>query len=181
MLTYRPRHATKMVLLHASHTLPEQSNMEHFLAAQGRAMGLLEIGYHFLILQDGKLVSCRPHTVQGSHCRGKLNRVSIGVCLAGGLGMVLCEDCGGSGLRLSPLTGEPTECLTCDGIQRVEGPEDNFTPAQWETLRGLMAYLGEFYGPLPLRGHSEVHSRHHRACPPVNMNEVRENCLPKRN
>jgi N-acetyl-anhydromuramyl-L-alanine amidase AmpD len=106
-------------------------------------MGLLEVGYHYLILPDGRLVECRPHTVQGSHMRGKANEDSIGVCVAGGL-----SDAG--------------------------EPEDNFQPAQWDTLRWLYGHLQEYYGPLLLEGHSERRPDHTRQCPAVDMEKVRK-------
>lgn len=125
-------------------------------------MGLLEVGYHYLILQDGKLVGCRPHNVQGTHAKGA-NRDSIGVCLAGGLSepRVLMCDCVADSKPCHP------ECLAPE-------PEDNFTEVQMGTLCGLMDYLSQFYGELPLRGHSEVSPRHHHECPPIDMEKVRE-------
>lgn len=171
---YKARSITEGVMLHASFTFPEQDKLEHLLAVQGRRLGLLEIGYHFLILRDGRLVETRPHTVQGSHCKGKLNRAYIGVCLAGGLGRATCSHCAGSGHALSALWGEPITCPECHGDTVVAEEGDNFMPHQWTTLGHLMDHLGAYYGPLPLVGHSEKHTRHHRQCPPVNMEKARE-------
>lgn len=72
-----------MVILHSSHTSPSQSNLKEFLAVKGRTMGLLEIGFHWVILRDGHVLSCRPFTVMGTHCP-RFDRKAIGVCLAGG-------------------------------------------------------------------------------------------------
>lgn len=162
MLSYKARLTTNIVVLHDSHTSPSQSDLENFLAVKGREMGLLDIGYHYLILRDGRLVECRPHNVQGTHLRSKHNRESIGVCLAGGRGMGCCNN-------------PPDPYYGCCG-NPIEVPEDNFTSAQWETLAGLTAYLARFYGPLKVVGHSELQPRHHCQCPPVNMEKVRA-CL----
>lgn len=161
MLTFRLRQATRKVVLHDSQTPPTQSNLRHFLAVKGRAQGLLEIGYHYLILRDGKLVECRPHNSVGAHVRHR-NMDSIGVCLAGGVH----EPCG--------AVGNCQACEVRSEHRLCDEPEDNFTPAQGETLRGLMAYLATFYGPLPLVGHSEDHPRHTRQCPAINMEKARQ-------
>lgn len=165
MLSYKVRQNTNVVVLHDSHTSPSQSDLEHFLAVKGRQMGLLDIGYHYLILRDGKLVECRPHTVQGTHLRHKHNRDSIGVCLAGGLSERLVPE--------EAKTEPYPESFTPFHI-----PEDNFTEAQMATLWGLMDYLARFYGGLPLKGHSELLPRLGHQCPARNMDEVRKWLTP---
>lgn len=157
MLTYRLRSETTAVVLHDSHTPPSQSDVQHFLAVGGREKGLLDIGYHFLILQSGLVVTCRPFTVQGTHMRSKRNRDTIGVCLAGGALL---------------LPGDPT-ANTIDELV----PQDNFTPDQWHSLTLLLHTLRKHYGPLRLLGHSEIDTRHAGRCPPVDMVEVRDRCL----
>ena len=42
----------------------------------------IDIGYHFIITQDGKIHFCRPVEIIGAHCYGK-NSDSIGTCLIG--------------------------------------------------------------------------------------------------
>src|SRR4051812_15459628 len=83
-LTYRRREETKWCVLHDSHTVPGQKSMIEWLKVHGRSNGLLSIGYHYLVFEDGELICCRPMGVQGSHCRG-FNHNSVGVCLIGGL------------------------------------------------------------------------------------------------
>jgi N-acetyl-anhydromuramyl-L-alanine amidase AmpD len=112
-------------------TPPSQSKgLKDWLLVNGRRLGLLEIGYHFLIMQDGKLLETRPHAVQGSHWRGA-NETTIGVALAGG------QEEG------------PT-------VYGSTGPEDNFTEAQWETFGNLMGALRDIYKnpSLPIWAHS---------------------------
>lgn len=156
MLTYRLRSETTAVVLHDAHSAPSQSNLEEFLAVGGRERGLLTIGYHFLILRDGLVVTCRPFTVQGTHMRSKRNRDTIGVCLAGGR-------------REHPDVDDNGD------VHMVT--EDNFTPDQWHSLTLLIHTLRKHYGPLPLLGHSEIDKKHHGQCPPVDMVEVRDRCL----
>ena len=44
--------------------------------------GFSDIGYHFLILQNGTVLAGRPVSNQGAHCKGQ-NEDSIGICLTG--------------------------------------------------------------------------------------------------
>jgi len=44
--------------------------------------GWSDIGYHFVIRQDGVIEIGRPVEIMGAHCKG-LNRNSIGTCLIG--------------------------------------------------------------------------------------------------
>lgn len=170
MLTYRLRSETTAVVLHDSHTPPSQSDVQHFLAVGGREKGLLDIGYHFLILRDGLVITCRPFTVQGTHMRSKRNRDTIAVCLAGGVSEQEVCRCGNT---------ESTQSWPCThgGCLFERPPEDNFTPDQWSSLTLLIHTLRKHYGPLPLMGHSEIDKRHHGRCPPVDMVEVRDRCL----
>lgn len=150
LLTYRKRKATTQVILHDSHTLPDQMNMAAWLRVNARKLGLLDVGYHYVIFPDGKLLETRPHDTVGSHCSGH-NEDSIGVCLIGGRREVPGED-GEVSLRIA----------------------DTFTDAQKETLRWLYhTFLTPAYGSLSLRGHSESGREHRGLCPATNMEKLR--------
>lgn len=83
-LQYRAREKTTGIILHSSHTPPSVVTVRDYLAVHGRVMGLLEIGYHYVIERDGKVVACRDQHVIGSHTPG-FNRFTVGICLAGGM------------------------------------------------------------------------------------------------
>jgi N-acetyl-anhydromuramyl-L-alanine amidase AmpD len=152
VLTFKPRASTTRIIVHASHTAPSQSNIEHFLRVKGRTMGLIDVGYHYIIPRVGMALPCRPHNVQGAHIRGKANRDSIGVCLAGGR----------------------AEEVTFDAEGRfVYTAEDNFTLEQVETMHWLVDYLTRIYGPLPVVGHYEIRPGRPHKCPPTNMEKFR--------
>lgn len=168
MLTYRLRAETTAVVLHDSHTPPSQSDVQHFLAVGGRDRGLLDIGYHFLILRDGRLIECRPAAVQGTHMRSKRNRDTIGVCLVGGRTEDPEPYCVHGHDRC--YEGAADACPYCES-RRV--PENNFTPAQWDTFRNLWWALQRQFGRLAVMGHSEIDQRHPGSCPPVDMVSVR--------
>lgn len=85
MRSYRPRPSSEFLIVHDSHTAMEATQRgETYLRWRGRQMGLLDIGYHYVIERDGTLIECRPPDAMGSHCPG-YNHNSVGVCLVGGL------------------------------------------------------------------------------------------------
>lgn len=86
LLSYRTRPRTDTIVLHATGTEPgiPANRLAATMAVQGRAMGLLEVGYHAIIMEDGRLIECRPHTVMGVHANHH-NDHTLGVALAGGV------------------------------------------------------------------------------------------------
>lgn len=78
---FRPRPSTKRVIVHCSHTPPSVERSLEYLRAAGRVVGLLEVGYHFIIERDGWLEQTRDGDAMGSHAP-KNNRDSLGVCFA---------------------------------------------------------------------------------------------------
>lgn len=86
---YKPRLETKRIILHDSHTSPEVTSVGdvkrwHVDAHEGALqMGLMGIGYHYIIERDGTVVPCRGVGLIGSHTPGH-NLDSIGICLVGG-------------------------------------------------------------------------------------------------
>ena len=73
-----------MIILHCSATKAGQ----HFTAKDidywHRLRGYTMIGYHFVVLLDGRVEEGRPLTMVGAHTYGH-NTHSIGVCYIGGL------------------------------------------------------------------------------------------------
>jgi N-acetylmuramoyl-L-alanine amidase len=80
-----------------------------------RGNGWADIGYHFVIRRDGTLENGRDVNRVGAHVANHNSR-TIGVCLVGGLA------------NKAPYK-----------------PEDNFTPAQWATLKTLLTDLSKTY------------------------------------
>ena len=56
----------------------------HMLPVAQGGRGWEDIGYHFVIKQDGTVEQGRKLEFQGAHCTGH-NKLSIGVCLVGGV------------------------------------------------------------------------------------------------
>lgn len=97
-LKYKVRQETTLAILHDSHTRPDVCAVEDVprwadLAHQnGLKMGLLSIGYHFIIERDGTVVPCQEVDRIGAHTPN-FNMESIGICLVGGR-----EEEGGDGV-----------------------------------------------------------------------------------
>ena len=88
--TFKPRSKTTRVIIHESHTPASVTNAVGLLRAQGRANGLLEIGYHYVIERDGRFTETRLPSRIGSHAPG-CNHDSIGICLAADKDWVMTE------------------------------------------------------------------------------------------
>lgn len=165
IVQFKMRLQTRTIMLHDSHTTPDLERAVGWIKWNGRKMGLLESGYHFVIDRDGSRHETRPMALIGAACQGH-DMDTIHICLIGGLGSV--------GPKMGRPIGAPDEFF----------PEDNFTDDQWETLFGTVQWLKQTYHKfsgetLTLIGHSEA-KRHHSTehggmCPPVDMADVRDN------
>lgn len=88
-IEYKDRSSTKRIIIHDSHTAPEIGQAEevsrwHIDAHMGaQKMGLMSIGYHYIIERDGTVVEGRGEKKIGSHTPGH-NMDSIGICWVGG-------------------------------------------------------------------------------------------------
>lgn len=57
---------------------------DHLLAKSKGGRGFNDVGYHFIIERDGRIVAGRPVATPGAHIVGH-NSASIGICYIGGL------------------------------------------------------------------------------------------------
>lgn len=87
--------------------------------------GWSDIGYHYLIDRDGKVVEGRALSRTGAHVKGH-NTGTIGISLFGG-----------------------------HGSSENDAFEDNFTPAQGAALAMLIVDLERQFGILKVSGHNE--------------------------
>lgn len=159
-LAFRKRKKTAGVIIHDTHTPPSTANLPQYLAVKGRQMGLLEVGYHFVIMRDGSTFSARPIDCIGTHTRG-LDWGYLGVALVGGR-HDFCPLCASGDCQ-----GFVPECPKDD-------PADNFTPEQGRALRTLLTLtIRPLYGDIPVLGHSEARERHPTLCPACDMKELR--------
>lgn len=136
---YKPRRETTRIILHDSHTPPDQEGVEdvprwHLQAHEGALrMGLLGIGYHFVVERDGRVVTCREEDRIGSHTPGH-NLDSIGICLVGG------RDENGKA-------------------------QENFLTAQKVSVFQLISRLHNTWGLIPVHGRYEIQRYRNKKTP----------------
>ncbi len=75
---YRIRRHTTRIIVHSSDRFLGVPAVTPILRTKGRAMGLLDVGYHFVIEQDGRVVQTRHWDSMGAHTPG-CNHDSLGV------------------------------------------------------------------------------------------------------
>jgi N-acetyl-anhydromuramyl-L-alanine amidase AmpD len=157
-MKFKPRAKTTRIILHDSHTTPDVVRAQDVLRWQGMKMGLLDIGYHWIVERDGTCIATRPEDQIGTHTPG-CNMDSIGVCLVGGRSLVVPND---------------------DRDHRHDYPDDNFTEAQKVGLYDLLLGIKRRYPGIAIVGHSEVQRYRDKGlppCPMVDMHELRADLL----
>ena len=132
------RKKTDYIVLHCSATRPSQDIDAKEIDRWHRARGWLKIGYHFVITRDGKQEVGRELMEIPAHAKG-YNHKSIGIVMCGG---VTEED--------------------------HTKPENNFTPAQWETLDNLLSVLTDRFPKATIIGHNEISGKD---CPSFDVQE----------
>lgn len=120
------------IIIHATATRPEwwATRTANQKVAEVRRWhveqnGWKDIGYHYLIDRDGKVVAGRPLEQVGAHVQGR-NTGTIGIALFGG-----------------------------HGSAATDRFDQHYTPAQDAALRRLIADLTAAHGPLIVSGHNQ--------------------------
>jgi len=72
------------IIIHCTATPASQVVLLEDIRRWHLARGFSDIGYHFIVHQDGLVNYGRPLLRVGAHCKG-LNKHSIGICYVGGL------------------------------------------------------------------------------------------------
>ena len=132
------RKSTDYLIIHCSATKPSMDIGFEEINQWHRQRGWLSCGYHFIIRRNGVIEDGRTTDAVGAHCRGK-NHNSIGICMVGG---VTQED--------------------------HTKAEDNFLPAQWESLKKLCDELHEQYPDAKVKGHYHFADKF---CPSFDVDE----------
>lgn len=128
------------IAVHCSATKPSQDFDVNDIRRMHLQRGFIDVGYHFVIKRDGTIQAGRPLDRQGAHV-SKYNHLSVGVCLIGGV----------------------TE-------NDINVPEANFTPAQFESLKKVLADLHPKFPHAIVQGHRDFPNVH-KACPSFNVHE----------
>ncbi len=122
------RHPVREIIVHCSATRPDWMAARPIAekVAEIRrwhlANGWKDIGYHWIIDRDGKVLAGRPETVIGAHTVGK-NAGSIGICLIGGHGSAETDSFNDHFTRAQDITlGQMIDAISArTQIERVSG------------------------------------------------------------
>lgn len=128
----KPRATTEYIIIHCAATPPSMDIGVKEIDRWHRAKGWLGCGYHFVIRRDGTVEKGRDEKVAGAHVSG-MNHNSIGICLVGGV------------MEKDKVT-----------------PENNFTEAQFTSMKSLVTDLLARYPGAKVRGHKDFAKK---ACP----------------
>lgn len=130
----KDRSKTDFIVIHCSATSEKQNFGAADIDKWHRSKGWACIGYHYVIKRDGTLEVGRKESQVGAHV-ADWNSVSLGICLIGGID-----------------ADDPTKA------------EDNYTDAQWVTLKKLLKELKVRYPKAKIQGHRDF-PKVAKACP----------------
>lgn len=128
------RAKTDFICIHCAATRPSQDIGAKEIDRMHRQRRFNCIGYHFVIRRNGTIEEGRPVEQIGAHVEN-YNAISVGICMVGGV-----------------------------SEKDVNVPENNFTPAQFESLKSLLLDLRKKYPKARIQGHHEF-PRVAKACP----------------
>jgi N-acetylmuramoyl-L-alanine amidase len=123
---YKPLTDVRYLVVHCAATPPTMDVGAKDIDRWHRERGFFSIGYHAVIRRDGTIENGRPLDQPGAHARG-WNECSLGVCLVGGV----------------------------KSLPQAE-PEANFTPAQMQSLKGLLFAWRSMYPEAVILGHRDL-------------------------
>jgi N-acetylmuramoyl-L-alanine amidase len=128
------REKTDYIAIHCSATSEKQNIGAADIDKWHRKQGWQAIGYHYVIRRDGTVEQGRDEKVVGAHVQG-FNEVSVGICMAGGV-----------------------------DANDVNKAKNNFTEAQFESLKKLLVDLKSRYPKAKIQGHRDFPNVK-KACP----------------
>jgi len=130
----KKREKTDFIAIHCSATRDTQNIGAADIDRWHRKQGWACIGYHYVIRRDGTVEEGRDEEVVGSHVAG-YNSVSVGVCMVGGV-----------------------------DANDVTKAKNNFTKAQFDSLKQLLIDLKVRYPKAKIQGHRDFPNVA-KACP----------------
>jgi len=131
---------TDFIAIHCSATGPKQNIGAADINKWHRAKGWACIGYHYVIKRDGTIEQGRDEKVIGAHVEN-WNAVSLGICMVGG--------------------------VSADDIKKAE---NNFTEAQFASLKNLLVDLKTRYPKAKIQGHRDF-PKVAKACPSYSVSD----------
>lgn len=139
--TYKALNASKVeyLVIHCAATRPSMDVGVAEIRKWHLQRGFFDIGYHYVIRRDGTVEKGRMDNVPGAHVEG-YNGKSLGICLVGGVSQ---DD--------------------------INVAENNFTDAQFATLRTQLHILKQSYPNAKIVGHRDLNKG--KACPSFDVKE----------
>lgn len=136
VIKYKPLVHSRVgfIVVHCSATKPSQNFNVDDIRRMHLQRGFIDVGYHYIVKRDGTIESGRPLDRQGAHAE-RFNHLSVGVCLIGGV-----------------------------SERDVKVAEDNFTEAQFASLRKLLKELRLNFPHAEILGHRDLPNVH-KECP----------------
>tara|TARA_R100000458_G_scaffold22624_1_gene20271 strand:+ start:491 stop:958 length:468 start_codon:yes stop_codon:yes gene_type:complete len=143
----------KEVILHCTATPAERElTVKEIRNWHVKGNGWEDIGYHFVIHQDGTIERGRHIDKVGAHTWGQ-NYGSIGVAYVGG--------------SVKKIKKALDKKKAKDKVTLE--PKDTITEAQKQAFRDLVKFLEVCFGELKVRGHNDYNKD--KACPSFNMRD----------
>lgn len=136
----KKRLKTDFIAIHCSATSEKQNIGAADIDRWHRAQGWAAIGYHYVIKRDGTIEEGREEDVVGAHV-ADYNAVSLGICMAGGV-----------------------------DANDVKKAKNNFTDAQFASLKQLLVDLKIRYPNAKIQGHRDFPNVK-KACPSFDVAE----------
>jgi N-acetylmuramoyl-L-alanine amidase len=130
----KDRAKTDYIAIHCSATTDKMNIGAAEIDKWHRSKGWACIGYHYVIRRDGTVEEGRKESQVGAHV-ADWNSVSLGICMVGG--------------------------VDADDVSKAE---NNFTEAQFKSLKDLLTTLKKKYPNAKIQGHCEFPNVH-KACP----------------
>lgn len=117
----------KFITVHCSASPPSSRIGATEIRQMHLNRGWSDIGYHFIIERDGKIVEGRPTNIQGAHVSGH-NKDNIGVCLVGGVNEQLKPEANYTQHQMTSLSDIIDELMSKYAIpsSNVKGHRDWF-------------------------------------------------------
>lgn len=137
----------KEVILHCTATVADKElSVKTIRKWHVEGNGWADIGYHFVIHQDGTIERGRHIKKIGAHTWGN-NYGSIGVAYVGGV------------VKKTKASLDKKKSKSTTTYE----PKDTMTKAQEKSFRELFKYLEVIFGDLSLKGHNDYNKN--KACP----------------
>lgn len=155
-MSYRPIVSVDWLVVHTSASRPDMDIGVKEIRKLHMQNGWSDVGYHYIIRRDGTVEKGRTDTTPGAHARG-YNLYSLGICLVGGVEI---------GEGPTPTAEEWYENYSTIRPK----PENNYTPAQFVSLRKILDDLLVAHPDADILGHRDLPGVN-KACPCFDVRE----------